>query len=158
MKIRTFDQDDAAGCLAVFDSNVPSDFRVQERADFEAFIDALPGPYWVVEEEGRVIACGGAALEAEGATAALCWGMVRRDRQGEGWGRLLTKRRLEWARTQPGVRRVALRTSQRTRGFYERMGFRAVLVISDGIAPGLDAVDMILTLPGALSGDPQPGR
>lgn len=45
-----------AACLTVFDSNVPRFFREEERPEFEAFLDALPGPYLVeiveVEREG----------------------------------------------------------------------------------------------------------
>lgn len=130
----------------MFDSNVPDDFRVEERGEFAAFLDGLPGPYWVVEERDRVVGCGGVAVEADGETASLCWGMVMRDRQGEGLGRWLLEERLAWAARERGVRRVAVHTSQRTRGFFERSGFRVVRVAPDGIAPGLDAVDMVLEM------------
>lgn len=148
MRVRGYGVGDREGCLRLFDSNVPDDFREGERAVFERFLDALPGPYWVLEDEGRLIGCGGVGVEEDGETASMCWGMVARARQGEGWGRLLLEERLAWARSEPGVRRVALSTSQRTRGFFERLGFRAVRVERDGIGPGLDAVEMKLELSG----------
>lgn len=147
MGIRTYRSGDRDGCLGVFDSNVPEDFRLQERGEFSEFLGALPGPYWVVEEDGVVIGCGGVAIEPDGVTATLCWGMVRRDRQGEGLGQRLGELRLEWARGKKGLRRVAAHTSQRTQGFFERLGFRPIHVAPDGIAPGLDAVAMVLDLP-----------
>lgn len=146
MGVRGYGEGDWEGCLRVFDSNVPDDFRAGERAAFERFLSALPGPYWVIEDEGMVVGCGGVALEKDGETASMCWGMVARDRQGEGWGRVLLEERLAWARKARGVRRVVLSTSQRTRGFFERLGFHAVRVERDGIAPGLDAVEMTLEL------------
>ena len=141
--VRPYRDTDRAACLAVFDSNVPDDFRAEERAEFAAFLDDLPGPYLVlVDGEERVAACGGWALETDGESAAMCWGMVRRDRQGEGWGRRLLEERVRRAGSQPGVRRLILTTSQRTRGFFERLGFRVRDVVPDGIAPGLDRVEM----------------
>lgn len=53
-----------------------------------------------------------------------------------------------------GGHAVELDTSQHTRGFYERVGFRVERVVPDGYAPGLDRCDMCLAL-GAL--DPRAG-
>ena len=62
MNTRAYAPGDREDCLAIFDSNVPEDFRAEERVGFEAFLDALPGPYFVVvDDEGRVRACGGYA-------------------------------------------------------------------------------------------------
>lgn len=147
MTLRPYSDTDRAACLAVFDSNVPDDFRDDERAEFAAFLDDLPGPYLVAaDDEGRVVACGGWAIEPDGESAAMCWGMVRRDRQGEGWGRRLLEERIRRARNEPGVRRLVLTTSHRTRGFFERLGFEAREVEPDGIAPGLDRVVMVRAL------------
>jgi GNAT superfamily N-acetyltransferase len=143
VKVRGYGVGDREGCLGVFDSNVPDDFRVEERGGFEAFLDDLPGPYWVMEDEaGRVVGCGGYAVEADGRTATLCWGMVERGRQGEGLGRRLLERRIAEAVADPAIDRLALHTSHRVRGFFERLGFRATGATQDGIAPGLHAVDM----------------
>ncbi|NIP78986.1 MAG: GNAT family N-acetyltransferase, partial [Gemmatimonadetes bacterium] len=67
-------------------------------------------------------------------------------RRGEGLGRLLLEERIRRARQDPAVERIVIHTSHRTRGFFEHMGFRAVGVEEDGIAPGLHAVDMVLPL------------
>jgi ribosomal protein S18 acetylase RimI-like enzyme len=140
--IRHYRAADRAACLAIFDASVPADFRSGERAGFEQFLDALPGPYLVIEEEGEVVACGGYAVEADGRTASLCWGMVSRRVQGRGLGRHLLDARVERALGGPGVERVRLSTSQRTRAFFEKAGFRVESVVPDGHAPGLDRVEM----------------
>ena len=95
--IRDFVPDDVDACLDVFDSNVPDFFRTEERSDFGAFLDALPGPYLVITDPvGQVVACGGYAL-GQSDSVDLCWGMVRRPLHGVGLGHLLTDARLDRA-------------------------------------------------------------
>lgn len=144
IRIRDYTEEDLDACLAVFDSNVPRYFRVEERPGFEAYLRELPGPYLVaVDEEDGVVACGGHALRDEPpGLADLCWGMVRGDLHGRGLGRRLTLRRLDAARRDPRVEEVALNTSQLTTGFYERLGFRTIEVEPDGYGPGLDRCEM----------------
>ena len=147
MTIRPYHPRDRAACLALFDSNVPDDFRPEERPEFEAFLDDRPGPYLVLEDgAGVIVAAGGYAREpgtgTGSGTAALCWGMVARSRQGEGLGRLLVEARLDAVREDPDVSDIVLHTSHRVRGFYERLGFVAEGVVEDGLAPGLHRVDM----------------
>lgn len=147
MRIREYTPADREGCLAIFDSNVPEFFVPAERADFTEFIDTLPGPYFVVEDEtGALVGCAGYALEPGTTRADLCWGMVLRQRHGTGLGRLLLHERLARIRADARVDVVALDTSQHTRSFYEQVGFVTERVTPDGYAPGLDRWDMRLQL------------
>ena len=147
VRVRDYSPTDRDGCLAVFDTNVPEFFTPDERDEFDAFLGALPGPYVVlVDDDGEIVGCGGHAVEPGTTTADLCWGMVRRGRQGRGLGRLLTDARLERIRTDATVTAVKLNTSQHTRGFYERLGFVTERVVPDGFSPGLDRCDMRLDL------------
>jgi ribosomal protein S18 acetylase RimI-like enzyme len=147
MRVRDYTAADRPACLAVFDSNVPHFFVPPEREEFAAFLDDLPGPYLVVEDEtGVIVGCGGYAVTPGTAVADLCWGMVDRARHGTGLGRVLLDARMERVRHDPAVDAVALNTSQHTRGFYERRGFVIERVEIDGYAPGLDRCDMRLVL------------
>lgn len=147
MRARDYTPADREACLAVFDSNVPEFFVSPERPAFAAFLDALPGPYLVVEDpSGTLVGCAGYAVEPGTTRADLCWGMVRRERHGTGLGRLLLEERLARIRADPGVDAVRLDTSQHTRGFYEQYGFVAEQVVPDGYAPGLDRCEMRLRL------------
>ena len=145
---RPYGPQDRAACLALFDGNVPRFFAPKERQEFSDFLDTLPpdGTYLVLEEAGRILACGGLALEAGGEEASLCWGMVARAHQGTGLGRALTRARLAQARALPGVTQVRLSTSQHTAGFYAGFGFAITGVRPEGFGPGLDRVDMALPL------------
>ena len=53
-----------------------------------------------------------------------------------------TAERLAMIGREPQVRAVVLDTSQLSRPFYERHGFRAVAETPDGYGPGLDRIDM----------------
>ena len=153
MTTRDFAAGDTEACLAVFDSNVPEYFHEGERAEFLAFLEALPGPYLVlVDDLGDVVGCGGYARAESPGRADLCWGMVRNDAHRKGMGRALTKARLNRILADPDVREVALNTSQHTTGFYERLGFRTVSVVRDGCGPGLDRCEMRMTVHDATAG------
>ena len=143
MSSRPYTSADRSSCLALFDSNVPRYFADSERAEFEHFLDELPGPYLVLlDEGGTMLACGGYAIRAEDGVADLCWGMVDGRRHAQGLGRTLTELRISMAAADPAVGALELNTSQLTTGFYERLGFEVTKVIPDGYGPGMDRCDM----------------
>ena len=145
---RTYRPEDMAGCLALFDSNTPRFFDESEREGFVGFLkdQALRWPYQVITLDGRIVGCGGHAVEADGISVVLCWGMVDNELHGQGLGRVLTEARIAAARATPGVSRVILNTSQHTQGFYARFDFETQKVTPDGYAPGIDRWDMVLKL------------
>ena len=149
--VRVYQAGDRAACLALFDGNTPRFFDPSERVRFAAWLDTSTQPYVVIErvQDGaaRIVACGGHAIEADGVTASLSWGMVAQDLHGQGLGQALTQARLEAIGAMPQLTRVTMNTSQHTQGFYARFGFAAVKVTPDGIGPGLDQWDMVLPLP-----------
>ena len=140
---------DLAACLRIFDSNVPTYFASEERAEFREYLEgvnATSQPYLVLVREASVVAGGGLYVEPGGHQARLSWGMVDRAFHGRGLGTILTEARLSLARTIPGVAEVGLETSQHTHGFYEKFGFIVTKVTPDGFGPGLDQWDMTLRL------------
>ena len=148
MRAREYEPADFGTCMELFETNVPDFFTTDERAQFASFLRALPGPYLVLlDDAGRAVGCGGYAVAEGGGSIDLCWGMIRRDLHGKGYGRTLTRLRVDRARQHPGVREIALNTSQHTVAFYEGLGFRTTRVEKDGYGPGLDRYDMVLELP-----------
>ena len=143
MKIRSYFLHDRHACLGILDGNTPEFFVPRDRDDFVNFLDQLPGPYYVVERAGAVVACGGWALDDEH-IAALTWGMVRRDFHRQGIGRLLLHHRLNAIRDDGRARIVRIRTIQLVQGFFQREGFEVVEVVPNGFGEGLDRVTMIL--------------
>lgn len=145
---RPFRPNDIAGCMRLFRSNLPHYFAPEEESQFNAFLRGLTRDdlYYVIESDGEVLACGGLALSADGATATFTWGMVDKERHGVGLGKILARHRIAVARTMSGVAAIHLDTSQFTRGFYAHMGFALVTVTPDGYGAGFDKCAMVLKL------------
>jgi predicted GNAT family N-acyltransferase len=148
LTIRPYRAEDREACLTLFDGNMPRFFDESEREGFVAWLDdqALHWPYLVIERDDQIVACGGHAVQPDGSSVAMCWGMVGNALHGQGLGRALTEARLAAARATPGVRRVVLDTGPYTHSFYARFGFKTVKVTPDGYAPGMDRWDMELKL------------
>ncbi len=142
--VRAYEDTDKPGCLDVFRSNTPEFFAASEEAEFARFLDSRPGPYFVFELDGRIVACGGYALGPAAGQSALCWGMVARDRHREGLGGALTDFRLAALAADPAVQDVTIETSQHTAAFFERFGFVRESVAKNGFAPGIDRVKMTM--------------
>ena len=148
MLVRHYGNADRADCLRAFDSNAPRCFLPEERIQFERFLDQLPGPYFVIVDVDDVVACGGFATGRVASQADICWTIVHRDHQGHGVGHfLMTTCVAEILELEP-LKSVRLETSQHTRAFFERWGFRAVEVVPNGLGPGLDRVEMRVELDG----------
>lgn len=137
--------EDREACLAIFNTNVPKFFAPSEREQFAAFLDVLPGPYFVCEHGTELIGCAGYARNGDG-SASLCWGMIRRDWHGRGVGRLLLERRLEAIREDHTIKLVIMNTSQHTVAFFQKFGFQIEQVIPDGYSAGLDRYELRLLL------------
>ena len=145
--VRRYVHQDRASCLAIFDGNTPDYFSPDERREFAAFLDAGSVDYLVLETTtGDVIGCGGYYVEPTGGIAGLAWGMVDRTWHKRGIGRQLLEARLALLRGSPDASLVRVNTSQHSRAFFERCGFRAVRVAPNGFAPGIDRVEMEFAL------------
>ncbi|WP_126970314.1 GNAT family N-acetyltransferase [Xanthomonas sp. BRIP62411] len=134
--------------MALFDANVPAFFGVGERVDFAGFLiqHAAAWHYQLLERGNEIAGCAGYAINADGITASLCWGMVHPSLHRRGVGTQLLLARLDALRQRPDIRRVVLDTSQHTQQFYARFGFVVQQVTVDGYAPGLERWDMALDL------------
>ena len=143
---RPYALQDREACLAIFDGNTPDYFAPTERAEFAAFLDAGSVDYLVLETTADVvIGCGGYYVNSAGGVAGLAWGMVDRTWHKRGIGRVLLEARLAQLRRSDAVL-VRVNTSQNSRGFFERCGFRVARVVPNGFAPGIDRVESELAL------------
>lgn len=146
MILREYTPQDKTACLELFDSNLEPYFKPEERSDFSSFLDRKVGDYFVVENEGEIVGCGGIALRPEIGEGNLTWGMINRQKHRQGIGGFLTEARLERLRQIPGLKTVAIQTSQHTAAFYARYGFEVREIIPDGFGPGLDNYKMTLEI------------
>ena len=144
--LRPYRRADEATCLAIFDTNVPLSFSAGERADFLAFLRALPGPYFVLELNGRAIGCGGYAAGPDGTTVDLCWGMIDQSLHQRRLGAYLLQARIDRIIAAGEATAVALKTVEETVPFFRRFGFELTRIVPDGVAVGRDRYDLTLRL------------
>ena len=143
---RPYRQTDREFCLAALDANTPDYFAPQERSDFEAFLNDIPGTYLVVEVAGKVVGCGGYIPASDTGDAYTSWGMVHPDYKGYGLGKGLLEARLEAIRRTGDAKRVRIITSPATETFFLAYGFIVTRREKDGITKGIDLVEMWLDL------------
>jgi GNAT superfamily N-acetyltransferase len=147
LRFREYTNADKEACTAIFTTNTPDFFREHELDDFVSFLDRLPCPYFVVENEnGEMTACGGYAPQR----GRLCYGMVARAYHRQGIGRFLLMERLKHWFQHHGPAHVSLKTSQHSAGFFAKAGFITRNITKDGLAPALDAHEMALELNGEI--------
>lgn len=144
MNLRPYTETDLDAVVAIFRSNIPKYFGPGEEPGLREFlVDPCREDYFVWEVDGDVIGAGGIALN-EDDTVSLCWGMIRSDHLGQGLGKQMTEFRIDAAREKHPTLPLVISTSQHTRGFYERFGFRLTHHEPDGFGPGIDICKMRL--------------
>ena len=122
MDLRPYQPDDRDACMAMMD-----------RPGFDRFLDALSCPYFVMEHDGAIVACGGYQLEVEEKQARLVWGMVGPQWRKMGLGRLLLMYRLREIGKVNGIERVVMETSPEAAPFFEKQGFKVIQVLEDRV-------------------------
>ena len=141
LTFRFYQPADRAACLAIFDGNTPPFFDSSERPAFESFLERQPCPFFVLEQDDQVVACGGYGKEPNG-DIVLAWGMVQRDLHKHGLGSILLAKRIEKIIQNNPQARIVIDTSQHSQAFFERQGFRVTGGAENYYGPGLHRVDM----------------
>ena len=143
---RPYTPTDETVCLQLFDGNTPKFFGIEERTSFENFLKRQACPFFVVEFEALIIACGGYCQETNSDSIVLAWGMVRNDLHHQGVGTFLLHERLKAIFRENPAAKVIIDTSQYSQSFFARFGFKTTQLTPDYYAPGLHRVDMELEL------------
>jgi hypothetical protein len=146
MKYRAYSKEDKEACLQIFRGNTPKFFGAEEEPEFESFLDRMPCPFFILEENGKAIGCGGYFVNEEKRTAGLCWGMIERSHHKQGLGKLLLLKRLDDLCHDRHVDRVLMDTSQHSRGFFEKLGFVVHEIQENGYVVGLHRHELELRL------------
>ena len=137
--IRLYQPADREALLELFRLNTPVYFHPQEQADLEQFLTEESQHYYVLEEDGKILASGGYAIEDN--EGWLTWYIVHPDQQGKGLGAQLVNNALERMSKQK-LDKLVVRTSQLVYKFYEKFGYRLVSTQDDYWAPGLHLYHM----------------
>ncbi|MFZ1806098.1 MAG: GNAT family N-acetyltransferase [Cyclobacteriaceae bacterium] len=140
--IRHYQPADRETVIEVFKLNTPEFFDVKEQVDLEEYLDHYWGTYFVMEEESRIVGCGGYHFEADGQTGRLSWDFFDPQYKGRGLGRQMIAHCLEELRKSPHLEKTAVWTSQLAYQFYARFGFETQEIKEDFWGPGLDLYRM----------------
>lgn len=146
MKIREYITADRDACIEMLKSNIPKFFLPKEVKDYEDFLDTMAlGTYWVLENKGSIIACGGiGARESEG---RLHFGLVEKSWHRKGVGSVLLKFRLAKLVQNSNVKAISLDTTQYNPEFFSKFGFQETSIQENYYGPALHRHDMRLVLP-----------
>lgn len=153
MTIREYNPADRNQCIEIFKSNIPKFFTVDELSYFEtwlngqdagevAYSNAKAEYYYVAEEEGKILGCGGFYIAREEAVARMAWGMVENSLHKKGIGKELLVYRFEKIDELHPDCVISLDTSQHTYQFFEKFGFVTTKVQKDFYTLGMDRYDM----------------
>ena len=149
MIFRAYQPRDYDACLALFQGNTPDFFAENEVAEYADFLERMPCPYFVVEDSGAVVGCGGIVIDEQEHRAGLAWGLVDRQRHRQGIGRYLLLARIDWlVRQHHEIATVELDTSQHSYGFFAKEGFVTTKITENWYAQGMHRYDMRLKLDG----------
>ena len=144
--IRPYSPEDKTQLLHLLKLNSPQYFDPSEEADYIHYLDHELEDYFVVEEAGQIIGCGGINYFQDEKTARISWDMLHPDFQGKGIGSRLLQHRIDHIRKNPDYHHIVVRTSQMAFKFYEKGGFRLETVQQDFWAPGFDLYQMRIDL------------
>lgn len=138
MEIKPYSNAWYAQCVDIFLSNQDLYFADDELDQYKTFLQkhAEQSAYFVLLEEGKIVGCGG--YENYDGKMGLTWGMVKRAYHGQGYGKQLTIYRLNEIKAKFPNKKIVIDTSQHSKGFYEKQGFKIDAIEKDGFAPGLD--------------------
>jgi ribosomal-protein-alanine N-acetyltransferase len=112
MILRPYEKRDKNQLLNLLRLNTPQYFAEEEEADFSFYLDKKLEQYFVVEEEGIIIASGGINYFFEANLARISWDMVNPTFQGKGVGKKLTIFRIEEIKKNPAIKIIQVRTTQ----------------------------------------------
>jgi ribosomal protein S18 acetylase RimI-like enzyme len=140
--IRPYHPSDKNELLVLLRLNTPAYFAPSEENDFIDYLEKEMEDYFVLEENGKIVGCGGINYWENGTVARISWDIVHPDQQGKGIGKKLTLFRIEEIKKKPTVQSIIVRTSQLAFRFYEKVGFELEKIEKDYWAEGFDLYEM----------------
>lgn len=145
MTIRPYQPADQEMLLRLFTKNTPAAFGINEIGDYADFLKTNTDPYFVAEQDNRVVGACGHYIRPDGTTARIVWIFTDPDIKGMGVGSTLLTYNLDKIYQQPAIQAIECQTSQVAYRFFERFGFVVQRTEPDYWAPGLDLYFMTAT-------------
>ena len=150
MKVRAYQASDKTICRSMFVSNMPRFFAPHELPDFEQWLDRRVFPalahdqYFVMEDKGEVVGCGGYYFDPQRNMVRFTWGFINNALHRRGYGRFFMHYRMQHAANAFPDATLAMDTTQHSWPFFQKMGFECLSVLKDGYCAGMDRYELIL--------------
>ncbi len=155
MEIKQYTQAHHASCFEICKSNTPRYFAIDEWDGLELWLNGRDEGriayknteaeyFYVIEDNGAVVGCGGFYIVSGSLVANLVWGMVHSSFHNHGFGKKLFEYRIEQIKTKYPEYQIILDTTQHTYAFFEKQGFSTTQIRKDFYGAGLDRYDMVL--------------
>lgn len=144
--IRRFTNKDLSNVLNLIDLNTPKYFHSSEKEDLRQYLTENREDYWVVEQEGEIIGCGGINYFVSEQKARISWDIIHPQSQNQGVGKSLLTHRINHIKSKNQFKFIEVRTSQLAHVFYSKCGFELQSKVEDFWAPGFHLYQMILAL------------
>ena len=144
IKFRPYCDADYQACIGIFDANCPEFFAPNERQEYEEFLEGVPGVYEVCEVDGKVLGAFGLFVDIEN-VKMLNWILLDPQTHGIGVGSEIMERVIQQSRTSQS-RMVKIAASHKSAPFFARFGATTTSSTKNGWGPGMDRVDMELSL------------
>ena len=141
---RPYRDADRQACISIFDANCPEFFALNERQEFEEFLERISGGYEVCEVDGEVLGAFGLFVDSEN-MKTLNWILLDPQTQGIGVGSMIMERVIQMGRTTQ-TKAVKIAASHKSAPFFARFGASTTSLTKNGWGPGMDRVDMELPL------------
>lgn len=122
--------------------NTPEFFAQEEEAHFISYLKNESKYYYLFEQRGKILGCGGFNFLKNENNARISWDMIDPQFQGKGIGRALVEYRISEIKKIDTKIDIQVRTSQLVFSFYEKQGFQLEEIIKDFWAPGYDLYRM----------------
>ncbi|ELR68298.1 acetyltransferase, gnat family [Fulvivirga imtechensis AK7] len=144
--IRPYTHHDKEAVIHLLQLNTPEYFHPSEEHDFIEYLDKFLEHYFVVEEKGQIVGCGGYNFAENNTIARIAWDMIHPAFQERGVGKKLTLYRIDAIKKSSAAQSIVVRTSQLAYPFYEKVGFELEKVAKDFWAEGFDLYQMKMSI------------
>ncbi len=140
--IRKYHTADKVAVLEILRANTPTFFSPEEESGLVYYLDNEIEEYYVMLVDDQIIGSGGVNYENNRTIGIISWGMIHPDYHGKYLGTELLKYRIRQLQKNKTVERITESTSQHVYRFYEKQGFKLLIVVKDYWAQGIDLYEM----------------
>jgi GNAT superfamily N-acetyltransferase len=144
VKFRQYTQHDKKSCLGIFDSNCPEYFALNERLEYEEFLDKVPKGYQVCLIDDIISGAYGLFKKSDN-QSRLNWILLGPNTQGTGLGSIFVDKAIQSAKDFE-TSTIHIATSQEAYKFFQKKGAVIILETKNGWGPDMDKIEMELRI------------